>query len=96
VRSIRSALAGLVAVGLALAGCTAGPKPAPSRSAVAASPSPAASPSASSSASPPARTAGVPRFDHVVVAVFENHGYGQVIGAGGTPYLNELASRVRY
>jgi len=36
---------------------------------------------------------GVPRFDHVVVAVFENHGYDQVIGSGGAPYLNELARR---
>jgi len=35
----------------------------------------------------------VPRFDHVVVAVFENHGYGQVIGAAQAPYLNELAGR---
>jgi phosphatidylinositol-3-phosphatase len=35
----------------------------------------------------------VPRFDHIVVAVFENHGYPEVIGAGQAPYLNQLAAR---
>lgn len=41
--------------------------------------------------SPPARAvAGVPTPDHVVVVVFENHAYGQVIGASSAPYINSL------
>jgi acid phosphatase len=35
---------------------------------------------------------GVPRWDHIVVAVFENHGYGRVIGSTAAPYLNRLAA----
>ena len=34
----------------------------------------------------------VPRFDHVVVVVEENHSYGQVIGNSAAPYINSLAS----
>lgn len=36
--------------------------------------------------------AAVPTPDHVVVVVFENHAYGQVIGSSGAPYINSLAS----
>jgi arylsulfatase A-like enzyme len=36
--------------------------------------------------------AGVPTPDHVVVVVFENHAYGQVIGSSSAPYLNSLAA----
>ncbi|MGW7379456.1 alkaline phosphatase family protein [Streptomyces sp. NPDC054794] len=32
----------------------------------------------------------VPSPDHVVVAVFENHAYSQVIGSSGAPYINSL------
>ena len=32
----------------------------------------------------------VPRFDHVVVAVLENHSYGEVIGRSSAPFLDEL------
>jgi hypothetical protein len=35
---------------------------------------------------------GVPTPDHVVVVVFENHAYGQVIGSSSAPYLNSLKS----
>jgi phosphatidylinositol-3-phosphatase len=35
---------------------------------------------------------GVPRPDHIVVAMFENHGFGQVIGSASAPYLNRLAT----
>jgi len=33
----------------------------------------------------------VPRPDHVVVAMFENHGFNQVIGSASASYLNRLA-----
>ncbi|MFG2142833.1 alkaline phosphatase family protein [Streptomyces sp. NPDC048696] len=36
--------------------------------------------------------AGVPTPDHVVVVVFENHAYGQVIGSSDAPYINSLVS----
>ncbi|MCF3103680.1 acid phosphatase [Streptomyces roseoverticillatus] len=36
--------------------------------------------------------AAVPTPDHVVVVVFENHAYDQVIGNAGAPYINSLAS----
>ncbi|MFE3882382.1 alkaline phosphatase family protein [Streptomyces lydicus] len=36
--------------------------------------------------------AALPTPDHVVVVVFENHAYGQVIGSSGAPYINSLAS----
>ncbi|MHB9862335.1 alkaline phosphatase family protein [Streptomyces sp. YIM S03343] len=41
----------------------------------------------------PARAASaVPAPDHVVVVVFENHGYSQVIGSSNAPYINSLKS----
>jgi acid phosphatase len=40
----------------------------------------------------PAATS-VPQFDHIVVAVFENHAYSQINGSGSAPYLNSLASQ---
>src|SRR5947209_3078789 len=89
----RRAFAGLTVAMLALTACSPAKHPVSAGSsapAVSASVSPApANPTASPSPSPPV----VPRFDHIVVAVFENHGYAQVIGAGQAPYLNELASR---
>ncbi|MEV5505538.1 alkaline phosphatase family protein [Streptomyces orinoci] len=41
----------------------------------------------SSSASP---AAAVPTPDHVVVVVFENHAYDQVVGSSSAPYINSL------
>ncbi|HEY0448792.1 alkaline phosphatase family protein [Actinophytocola sp.] len=35
--------------------------------------------------------AGVPRPDHVVIVVFENHQQPQVIGSPSAPYINSLA-----
>ncbi|MGC0416052.1 alkaline phosphatase family protein [Embleya sp. AB8] len=40
----------------------------------------------------PAATAAVPTPDHVVVVIFENHAYGQVIGNSSAPYINSLKS----
>ena len=39
---------------------------------------------------PSASTAGVPTYDHVVVAIMENHDYSSVIGA---PYISGLAGQ---
>lgn len=36
-------------------------------------------------------SSGVPRYDHVVVVVEENHGYDQIIGGDDAPYENFLA-----
>ena len=33
---------------------------------------------------------GVPTPDHVIVVVFENHAYSQVIGSSSAPYINSL------
>ncbi|HEX8092426.1 alkaline phosphatase family protein [Jatrophihabitans sp.] len=35
----------------------------------------------------------VPRFDHIVVVVLENHAYSQIIGRSSAPFLNSLADR---
>jgi hypothetical protein len=34
----------------------------------------------------------VPRPDHIVVVVMENHSYGEIIGSSAAPYINSLAS----
>ncbi|MFI5523548.1 alkaline phosphatase family protein [Streptomyces platensis] len=39
-----------------------------------------------------AAAAAVPTPDYVVVVVFENHAYDQVMGSSSAPYLNSLAS----
>jgi phosphatidylinositol-3-phosphatase len=36
--------------------------------------------------------AGLPRPDHVVVVIEENHGYSQIIGSPSAPYINSLAA----
>lgn len=43
-------------------------------------------------AAQPAHAAGLPAPDHIVVAVFENHAYNQVIGSSSAPYINSLKS----
>jgi acid phosphatase len=37
-------------------------------------------------------TGGVPRFDHVVIVIEENHAYSQIIGSASAPYINSLAA----
>jgi phospholipase C len=34
---------------------------------------------------------GIPRFDHVVIVVEENHGYDEVVGSANAPFINSLA-----
>jgi phospholipase C len=36
-------------------------------------------------------TAAVPRPDHVVIVIMENHAYGEIIGSSSAPYINSLA-----
>ncbi len=33
----------------------------------------------------------IPRFDHVILVIEENHAYGELIGSANAPYINELA-----
>ncbi len=37
-------------------------------------------------------TGGVPRPDHVVIVIEENHSYSQIIGSPSAPYINSLAN----
>jgi chitodextrinase len=34
----------------------------------------------------------VPLYDHVVIVIEENHGFGDIIGSGSAPYINSLAN----
>ncbi|MGW5849160.1 alkaline phosphatase family protein [Streptomyces sp. NPDC055254] len=48
---------------------------------------------ADTASAPAARTAAaLPSYDHVVVVVFENKQYGEIIGSANAPYVNELAN----
>src|SRR5262249_22193909 len=44
-------------------------------------------------ATPSAAASTIPAYDHVVLAIFENHEQSSVIGASGAPYLTSLARR---
>lgn len=39
----------------------------------------------------PQNQTDIPRYDHVVVVIEENHAYNQLIGSENAPYINELA-----
>jgi len=43
------------------------------------------------SSSSPLGSSGVPRYDHVIIVIEENHAYGELIGSANAPYINELA-----
>jgi acid phosphatase len=81
-RTIMAALAGAVAT--VLAACSSGGPAEPTS----VTSSLRAQASATASDSP---GSGVPRPQHVVVVIEENHGYGQIIGSSDAPYLNQLA-----
>jgi phospholipase C len=38
-----------------------------------------------------ATAAAIPALDHVVVVIFENHSFSQIIGSSSAPYINSLA-----
>src|SRR3954467_14731906 len=40
-----------------------------------------------------AAAAAIPRPDHVVIVVEENHGYSDIIGKSAAPYINSLANK---
>jgi acid phosphatase len=89
-------VAGILIGCLILTGCSPGrtaSSASPSGPASAVSPASPAQPASPGSASAAPPTTGVPRPEHIVVAVFENHGYDQVIGNGQAPYLNGLAAQ---
>jgi phospholipase C len=44
-------------------------------------------------ASAAVRAGALPRPDHVVIVIEENHAYGQIIGSPEAPYINALAKR---
>ncbi len=37
------------------------------------------------------KNSGLPRPDHTLVVILENHSFDQIIGSGNAPYINELA-----
>lgn len=79
-----------MALSLVVGGCGSGrPGPVPSTGAAAQPTSAASTPSPTAGTTVDAR---IPRFDHVVVVVLENHGYGQIIGSSDAPFLNRLAA----
>lgn len=49
-------------------------------------------PEPASHTAPRLTTGTVPRFDHVVVVVEENHSYADIIGSASAPYINSLAT----
>jgi hypothetical protein len=77
---IAAVLGALVAV--LAAGCTHRPAPGPTAS----PPSSTGSPTPTPTAKTP-----LPRYDHVVIAIFENRRYGSVLGNPEAPYLSSLA-----
>lgn len=46
----------------------------------------------SSSATPTQANIALPKPDHIIVVIEENHGFDQIIGAPQAPYINELAA----
>ena len=71
-----------------LAACTSSPS-----ADSAGTPSSAAASSSGSGAPPSsAPVPGLPTPQHVLVVVFENHGFGSVLGSPDAPYLNSLAT----
>jgi hypothetical protein len=47
---------------------------------------------ADSHAAAPKAAAALPGYDHVIVVVFENKQYGEIIGSSNAPYINQLAN----
>ena len=85
------------AVLLVLAACGGlGPEPAGQTGAPAATSASTGQPPAASapaSATAGAQPAAVPEPVHTIVVVMENHGFAQIIGNPGAPFINDLARR---
>ena len=56
-------------------------------------PSPAQTSSPAPTATSTPTRAPVPAFDHIFVVIEENHGYSQIIGSAGAPYINGLVAQ---
>ena len=56
-------------------------------------PSPSGTAGTTPTPSTTATTSSLPRFDHIVVVIEENHGYSEIIGANSAPYINSLAAQ---
>ena len=90
----------MISAALLVAGCTSSGPSNPASSprtgaATSAAGSPTASPAQTSGATSAATTSAanaVPRFDHIVVVVLENHAYDEIIGNADAPFLNTLAT----
>ena len=102
----RPVMAAVAVAGLAVGGCTAGgagpvTTRAASTSAATTSATASSRASATTSATTPVATAsgsatghpvpGMPRPEHVVVVVMENHAAGRIIGSADAPYITSLA-----
>jgi phosphatidylinositol-3-phosphatase len=87
------AVAGMLVAALAVLGaCSSNGSDAAASGTTGAGRSSAPASGRSSAASGSTSASGLPRPDHVVVVIFENHGAGSVIGAAKAPYLNLLAA----
>ncbi|MFN0280381.1 MAG: alkaline phosphatase family protein [Kineosporiaceae bacterium] len=76
-----------------LAGC-AGPLSTDAVRRPSGSPTGAAEGPAARTVTPSRPTPALPRPDHVVVVVMENHGYGSIVGSADAPWINSLPAAV--
>jgi hypothetical protein len=83
---VRARPAAIAALLVVLGACTGGPVATPST----AHSSPVVSPSAPAP-TPSTGSTGLPRFSHVVIVIFENKEYGDVIDNPAAPYFTSLA-----
>jgi acid phosphatase len=90
-KPVRAAVLAALGAALALAACSAGS--APSGVGVQQSPTGTATSSPTPSGSPSGVGPAVPRPQHTVVVVFENHPYSDIIGAHQAGYINSLARK---
>jgi phospholipase C len=44
-------------------------------------------------AAPAAAATAVPKFDHIVIVMEENHSYSDIVGSSSAPYINSLAGQ---
>ncbi|HEX4703530.1 MAG TPA: alkaline phosphatase family protein, partial [Pseudonocardiaceae bacterium] len=83
------AVSGLVCVLCLTAGCTA----ATTSTSAGTAPSTTTTAPATTTSTTTTPVSAVPRPDHVVVVIEENHSYADVIGSAQAPYLNSLAGQ---
>ena len=89
-RRIAATLGALAAAVTTAGSCTAGT---PGSTATGTATTVTATVTATSTPTGTAAAPTLPRYDHVVIAVFENHRYGAVINNPNAPYLSALAAQ---